>query len=162
MPQANMRSTDDDILSYKIIPRCIYPYGGSKMSQSLLLALLQIPQEESETAYIGALSPHAGHKRQMLMSTLYDALTGVYDRSNPGAATLRADIVGTLLSAIVRLHDIPHSQDLIKNAINTVQDPNIKSLLEDVFNDTFMSSKAEFVVELRSLMKDRFNVISNP
>lgn len=131
------------------------------MSQSLLLALLQIPQEESETAFIGALSPHANHKRQMLMSTLYDALTGVYDRSNPGAETLRADIVGTLLSAIVRLHDVPRSQELIKNAIDAVKDPAAKSALEDVFNDTFMSSKSKFVVELRSLMKDRFNVISN-
>jgi hypothetical protein len=132
------------------------------MSQSLLLALLQIPQEDSEAEFIGALTPYANYKRQMLMSTLYDALTGVYDRSNPGAETLRANIVGTLLAAVVRLHDIPHSQDVIQNMINNVQDPNTKSLLEDVFNDTFMSSQAQFVIELRSLMKDRFSVIRNP
>jgi hypothetical protein len=135
---------------------------AKKMSQSLLLALLQISQDESEMEYIGALTPHADHKRQMLMSTLYDALTGVYDRSNPGAETQRANIVGSLLAALVRLHDIPHSQEVIKTMVDSVQDPGTKRLLEDIFDNDFMNQKANFVIELRSLMKDRFSVIKNP
>jgi len=132
------------------------------MSQSLLLSLLQISQEDLESEFIDALTPHADHKRQMLMSTLYDALTGIYDRSNPGAETQRANIVGSMLAALVKLHDIPHSQDVIKTMVNNVQDPDTKKLLEDIFDNEFMHKKANFVVELRSLMKDRFSVIKNP